>query len=280
MKRFIFFVLGFAFCSTLIGNIQSPIFNNQSDDIAVFNRFLQYSQNSDGSLIHAARFFMDTPYVGGTLEGDDEERLRVNLRELDCVTFVETALALHLMLKSDRRTFDNYCSILQNIRYRNGVIDGYKSRLHYFSDWIYDNCINGIVSLPDMPNCINFKPDVSYMSTRCDAYPALKADPELCKQMEEIEKRVNELNFCYVPKENVKNMEASIKDGDIIAITTRTSGLDITHVGFAVSINGRICLLHASSDAKKVVGYEILHDYLAQRRNHSGIIIVRVKNYD
>ena len=99
------------------------------EDTVIFNRFLQYSKHGDNSLIHTARFFIDTPYVGGTLEGDSEERLRVNLRELDCVTFVENVIALHLTLKNDRRSFENFCRILQLIRYRGGIIDGYLSRL-------------------------------------------------------------------------------------------------------------------------------------------------------
>ena len=245
------------------------------EDTVVFGRFLQYSERGDGGLVHTARFFMNTPYMGGTLEGDDEERLRVNLRELDCVTFVENALALHLMLQTDRQAFDNFCDILQKIRYRNGIIDGYISRLHYFTEWIEDNLKKGLLSLPDIPICRNFNPGLSFMSTNCNSYPALKANPELCSQMSEVEKRVNELSFCYIPKEQVRNAEAHIQDGDIIAITTNIRGLDVAHVGFAVTINGRICLLHASLGERKVVGHDILHDYLARNRNHSGIIVAR-----
>ena len=250
-----------------------PLFEPQ--DLALFTQFVQHVQDGDGSLIHAARFFLDTPYVGGTLEGDEIERLRVNLRELDCVTFVETALSLHLMMKSENINFSNFNNILTKIRYRGGVLDGYKSRLHYFSDWINDNKKMGIFSLPDIPMCATFLPEVAFMSTRCDAYPALKANPQMCREMAEIEKQVNELRYCYVPKEQVRNIEASVKDGDIICITTSTAGLDITHVGFAVFNNGRLCLLHASLSGGKVIGHEILHDYLARNRNNTGIIVVR-----
>ena len=251
-----------------------------SEDTVIFQRFLQYSRQSDGSIIHAARFFIDTPYVGGTLEGDDVEQLRVNLRELDCVTFVENVLALYLMLQSDSHTFGNFCRILQHIRYRDGIIDGYLSRLHYFSEWLDNNRQKGTISLPAIPACRSFTPDVSYMSAHCDAYPALKAHPDWCRRMTAIEKNINELNLCYIPKAQVKDFETNLHSGDIIAITTHISGLDVAHTGFALKQNGRVYLLHASSEAKKVmVSNETLHDYLVKRKNHSGILQGRINKF-
>jgi len=227
--------------------------------------------------VGTARFFLDAPYVGGTLEGNNIEQLQINMRQLDCVTFVETALALHMMLQGEIHTFDVFCNLLKNIRYRSGIIDGYLSRLHYFSEWINDNVKNGILSLPEIPACRAYKPEVSFMSNNCSAYPALKNSSELCEKMATIEKQVNGLSFCYIPKEQVRNIEKNIKNGDIIAITTNIRGLDVAHVGFAAMINDRINLLHASQNERKVVENEILHDYLARHRNHSGIIVVRIE---
>ena len=246
------------------------------EDAAIFGQFLQYAQQSDNSIIHTARFFMDKPYIGGTLEGDSIEQLVVNLRELDCVTFVENVIALHLTLQGER-TYDHFCRFLKQIRYRNGVIDGYLSRLHYFSEWLDDNRQKGIISLPTIPGCHEFSPAVSFMSTHCDIYPALKSNPDWCKMMTAYEKDVNMLKLCYIPKEQLKNFEKNIQTGDVIAITTHIQGLDVVHTGFAIARNGRIHLLHASSEAKKViVSDETLHDYLARRKNHSGIIVARI----
>ncbi|MDR1170932.1 MAG: DUF1460 domain-containing protein [Bacteroidales bacterium] len=248
------------------------------EDTLIFTRFLGYSQQGGQDIVRTARFFMDTPYVGGTLEGDNKEQLRINLRELDCVTFVENVAALHLLLQSDHRTFANFCRILQLIRYRGGIIDGYLSRLHYTSEWLANNCQKQIASQPAIPDCQSFAPEVSFMSTHCDAYPALKAHPDWCKTMSAIETNINELRLCYIPKERVKDSEANIRNGDIIAITTHMKGLDIAHTGFALVQNGRMYLLHASSEARKVmISDETLHDYLARRKSHSGIIVVRIK---
>ena len=246
------------------------------EDTIVFRRFLHYSKQGDQGIVHTARFFMNTPYVGGTLEGDVEQ-LRVNLRELDCVTFVENVTALHLMLQSDDHTFANFCRILQRIRYRDGIIDGYLSRLHYTSEWLNNNRQKEIIHLPAIPGCRSFAPGVSFMSTHCDAYPALKAHPDWCKQMSVFEKNINTLSLCYIPKEQVKDAAANLRSGDIIAITTHIKGLDIAHMGFALVQNGKLYLLHASSETKKVVVSDgTLHDYLARRKNHSGIIVARI----
>jgi len=271
MKRFIIILLFFA----KIANAQVHYL---PEDTVIFNKFLQYSRKDAMFCVSTtALFFINTPYIAGTLEGDSEERLRVNLRELDCVTYVENVIALHLMLQSDNHTFDNFCNILQNIRYRNGNLNGYLSRLHYFSEWLDNNSQKEIISLPEIQWCRDYTPNVSFMSTNCNSYPTLKANPALCKQMNEIEKNVNNLNFCFTPKEQVKDLGTSIHNGDIIAITTRIKGLDIVHTGFAFIQNGNVYLLHASSDAKKVlISEETLHDYLARFKNHSGIILGRM----
>ena len=247
------------------------------EDTVIFHRFLQYSRQGDHSIVRTAQFFLNTPYVGGTLEGDSVERLRVNLRELDCVTFVENVTALYLTLQSDQHTFANFCRILQHIRYRDGVIDGYLSRLHYTSEWFDNNRKKGIVSQPAIPAYRSFTPEVSFMSSHCDAYPALKSHPEWCRRMVDIEKEIRRLKLWYIPKELVKDSETYLQTGDIIGITTFVKGLDVSHTGLVLVQNGRVYLLHASSDAKKVVvSDETLHDYLAGRKNHSGILLARI----
>lgn len=70
-------------------------------DRLVLQKFWHYAQTNHlkeqeaGERISSiARFFLDTPYKSNTLNTADGEKLIVNLRELDCVTFVENVLAL------------------------------------------------------------------------------------------------------------------------------------------------------------------------------------------
>lgn len=249
----------------------------QEEDTSVFNSFLEYTRSGDNDIIRTAGFFLDIPYVEGTLEGDSVERLRVNLREMDCFTFMETVIALQLMLQNKDHSFTHFCSILQQVRYRDGIVDGYLSRLHYTSEWLYNNQQKGIVSLPQLSRSEKFKPELSFMSSHCRLYPALKAHPEWCAGIRNIEKNVNQYTLYYIPKEQVRASGEEIQHGDIIAITTHINGLDVSHVGFAFRKKETIHLLHASSEMKKIlVSTESLHDYLAKRKNHSGIIVARL----
>ena len=75
--------------------------------------------------------FVDTPYKAGTLEVDDTEDLIINCDEVDCTTFVEYALAMALCpQQGDEMQEGDFARNLQRIRYRDGKIEGYTSRLH------------------------------------------------------------------------------------------------------------------------------------------------------
>lgn len=54
------------------------------------------------SPLYFAKKLLGRPYVGQTLEINEEEQLVVNLRELDCTTLVETSAALALAEKTTR----------------------------------------------------------------------------------------------------------------------------------------------------------------------------------
>ena len=125
-------------------------------------------------ILRIGRFFLGTPYGTGTLETEGAERLVVNLRELDCFTFVENVVVLALVSKSRQKSFEVFCRLLRKTRYRQGRLQGYASRLHYFSDWIHDNEKKGIIK--DVTAEIGGRPwrkTVNFMTTHPDLYPAL-----------------------------------------------------------------------------------------------------------
>ena len=75
---------------------------------------------TESRVLFFAKHFIDVPYKAGTLEQEKEERLTINLRELDCTTFVETVLALTLASKEVNADFNGFVSALRKIRYRDG----------------------------------------------------------------------------------------------------------------------------------------------------------------
>ncbi len=56
-------------------------------------------------MLEIGKFFLGTPYVVGTLETKRGEHLVVNLREFDCVTFVENVVALAWLCEIPAKIF-------------------------------------------------------------------------------------------------------------------------------------------------------------------------------
>jgi hypothetical protein len=191
------------------------------------------------------RTFVGAPYVPGTLEVEGPERLVVNLRELDCVTFVETVLAMARVLHAGTPDFASFQRELVRIRYRDGVLTGYPSRLHYFSEWISDNEAKGIVD--DVSADLGGRVDpgeISFMTRNPGAYRQL-GDTGTVAEIREIELELSGRERFYIPQEGIEAVAAGIRDGDIIAATSTLDGLDIAHTGFALWVDGRLHLMHA-----------------------------------
>ncbi|MEE4176982.1 MAG: N-acetylmuramoyl-L-alanine amidase-like domain-containing protein [Bacteroides sp.] len=221
---------------------------------------------------------LGTPYVAHTLEVNATEQLVVNLQEVDCTTFVEYILALALTIEEGKAGFEDYASILACLRYREGYPNGYASRLHYFSEWLHLHAQQGLLELVSEP--IGSKPfdsKVSFMTAHPGAYPQM-ADPAILEQMKEVEKNVSALKTNFIPKEDIREVEKYIQNGDIIAFTTDIEGLDVSHTGFAYFREGRLHLLHASTRGNSVeVSVVPLSEYLAEMRRVIGILVARVK---
>lgn len=226
-----------------------------------------------------AQKLVGIPYVANTLDATDEEILVVHLDKADCTTFVETVLALSLTDKEEKKDFSSFKQALQRIRYRDGRLDGYASRLHYFSDWIKNNERKAIVRerTKDFMTSTVQMLQLNFMSTHPNSYPQLRNNPGLTACIAEIEKKWKNVSVSYIPKAglNASSKELGIKNGDILAITTNIKGLDIVHTGFAIWIGDKVHLLHASSIKKQVIlDPEPLFDYSKNKKAHTGVRVV------
>ena len=224
-------------------------------------------------------FFIETPYAERTLE-IEPEHLVVNLREMDCTTFAENCLAIARTIKSGEPSFDQFVLELKNIRYRDGKINGYPSRLHYFSDWIFDNHQKKLVSniSKEIAN-IQFPLNINFMSTHSESYKQLSNSSSFITTIAEQEKEISGRKMYYIPKGKIIEIEDKLSDGDIVGITTNLNGLDIQHVAILIIRNKQIHLLHASSAANKVIiSDETLENYLKNSKSATGIMIARPVN--
>jgi hypothetical protein len=227
-------------------------------------------------VVETGQYFLGAPYEPDTLEGEGPEELVVNLRAFDCVTFVENAVVLAGLIRAGKTGFADYLAALERIRYRRGRCDAYPSRLHYFTDWLCDNGRKGLVrditlELGGVP----FRKAFHSLTDRREDHPGLK-DPVAFRRLRLIEGICSRRAHSYIPKADLARRERRIAGGDIIAITTDETGIDVTHAGLAVRLGPELRLLHASSAAGRVVLAEIpLASYLAARRSRTGIIIGR-----
>lgn len=283
MKHFIAILLFMAVGSLHVS--ATDVSYTREDSLFVCRLLQDAKRTNNASTLFFARKFLNQPYVAHTLEVYDDERLVINTRELDCTTLVENVVALTLCARQGKTSFADFVSTLRTLRYRGGVLDGYPSRLHYFSDWILDKQRMGLVEevqTPNPPFTAVQQLNINFMSQHPNAYKALKNHPGLVSIISRQEAELTGKTFRYIPKRQVMkinstNLRKAVRDGDIICLTTNMKGLDIAHLGFAVWKPDGLHLLNASSVHKRVEEDPVLfREYIQQRTTFTGIRVVRV----
>lgn len=288
MKKIFLSIISCTIVITIMA--QEPQYT-QEDSIRVMNLFKKAADDSLASkpvgqmMLRIGRAIeaMNVPYVAHTLEPNDKERLIVNLRELDCTTFVETVTALTLCVRSHRTTFEDYCRVLQKIRYWQGRPPQYVRRLHYFTSWIEDNTTMDFVREiqgPNPPFTAVQTVQAHYMTQHPDKYRMLTVNPQDIPMIREMEQRIEGKKYRYIPQQQLYNnrlLRNTVHDGDIIVIITNKEGLDTQHLGIAAWHSDGLHLLNASSIHHKVIEEPMtLRQYLFKHPSMPGIRIVRV----
>jgi len=160
---------------------------------------------------------------------------RVNFSEMDCLTYMEHSLAL-----AYTKNYDDFFGILQNIRYKNGIID-YKTRNHFLvADWLVNN---GFVSGGwELGSEEVFEKEIDKKK--------FFADPSTVNP---------KINIMYLPKAKAiiyADTAKFVKDTIFgVAILSDLLGLDAAHTGFAVGSSKKKGLMfrHASQLKGKVI---------------------------
>ncbi len=284
-QLFIILILSAFACQSRIqqtSTVKKQIIATSQDSLIVEDLITRFSSRKEittaNLVLEIGKEFLETPYVSSTLENGKEEKLVVNLIEQDCTTFAEYCLAIALSIKSEQPNFEQFANELEKIRYRDGKREGYPSRLHYFSDWIFNNEQKGLITQPAISLGSSFNNQVNFMSTHPNSYSVLKENPEMVKVITEQENEISTRTSFYLKKEDVEANEANLHDGDIVGITTSIDGLDVAHVGILIKQNGRIHLLNASSVQEKVIiSEEPLANLLINKKSYTGIMIARPK---
>ncbi len=198
-----------------------------------------------------------TKYDTLTPKGSDE-KLVVDFTAMDCVTFVETALAM--------ANADSYGTFVQNLikmRYKNGAIS-WKERNHYMiKDWATHNAGSFVSDATEglaEGNTQTAQRALTYIDRDGDGRP-------------EAEKTT----FTYIPRESLASVQKNIREGDIIVFISKKTNLDAEHTGFARWKNGELYLFHAKQKNEVQQDPLSLTEYLASKKQFAGFKVLRAR---
>jgi Protein of unknown function (DUF1460) len=255
---------------------QATLAQQTTEQIFAVTMKVPLGANTAQTALNISKSLAGKSYAPHTLE-QTPETLVCNLHQFDCYTLVENVVALALARKNTQKYAD-YQQFLLRLRYRNGILNGYGSRLHYFLEWAEQAQKNGY--LLDITRDLGgreIQKDINFMTTHAALY-ALLADAPARQMVAEAEQKLSKKQWCFILKTEFYKIESSLQEGDIVAFTSSKAGLDFNHEGFVVLQNGRAHLLHASTDHRRVlVSTETLAQYLQKIKHHSGIVVLRLR---
>jgi hypothetical protein len=232
--------------------------------------------------VAVAERFIGLPYLENSLNVGEvraglPEPLVTRLDGFDCVTLVESSLAIARAVTLGQATPEGFRRELETLRYRAGRRSDFSSRLNYFSEWIADTARRGhLVDLtPELGGVPDPRP-LTFMTTHRKAYPAL-ADDGIFAQQQAIEAALAPHPRMVLPMERAQSILPRLQPGDILAFTTAIPGLDVVHTGLvARGPGGALHLLHAPEPGEPVtLSSKPLSEYFGASKRHKGLMIAR-----
>ncbi len=187
--------------------------------------------------------YLENPLGGGP---DSRESLRIPLEGFDCVTYIETVLAL-----ASSRRVEEFVDAVRRMRYEGGRVDWFH-RNHYMINWAEKNekrkLIKNITAGPEAVK-------KSRKLTIVKGLPARAAE------------------FDCIPKFRMNRVRGRVETGDVILFVSARKNLDVFHTGFVVKRDGELFLRHATRSKGKVIEQK-LSEFLKGHRM-SGVILLR-----
>jgi hypothetical protein len=188
------------------------------------------------------------PYLEGSLGGgaDLPEEFRVYLDAFDCVTYMETVLAL-----ARARTTEEFIDAVRRIRYQDGRVDWFH-RNHYMIDWARNNQEYGfIANLTAGPATVN----KTCMLGLIAGLPSKTT------------------TFVYFPSQSCGAVAGLIETGDLIFFVSTRRTLDVFHTGLLVKRDGKFLLRHATRRAGAVIEQDLV-EFISQNKM-AGFVLLR-----
>lgn len=250
--------------------------NTNISSLTDSSKFESFHNDTSNSLFFFAKSFLGCPYKDHVLDFNSGRLNLASICEFDCVTFIESSLAYSILHNCyiDDTSFLN--GIIKSIRYRDGVISNYNSRLHYFSEWILQNERSGLfnnISF-DLGGVLRVK-KINYISQNILKYPKFKTKKEI-QDLINTEKYLSTCKLPFLPKQKFNEISSCLENGDIIVFTSNVKGLDVGHVGIVIFLKDRLHFIHASQLHRKVlISKETIAEYLIKNKKFDGVIVLR-----
>ena len=238
------------------------------------------------SAVRVGELAAGTPYQPSTLEAylraggspSGREPLTLSLTRFDCVTLVESCLAVARVAgEHGAPTWACFGREIERMRYRGGERRGYISRLHYFSEWIAEGAKRGLVQdLGVELGGVEDRRPLRFMTRHRASYPAF-ADEQVFREIGAIERRLDGRPRRVIPTARIPEVADRIESGDVLAFATAIPGLDVTHAAFAYrDAAGVLRVLHAPlSGGVVAITRTTLPEYVAAIRHATGILVAR-----
>lgn len=259
----------------LVLSVCPPAFAQEAPELKVeaVSRAVGTSDSMPGLVAKVAEQFLGVPY--GAQGWSEADRLACRLDAFDCVTLVETSLAIARSVAKNEPAA--YARELRALRFRDGKPDGFASRLHYFSDWVADNARRGHLRdlTAELGGEVDARP-IHYMTSHWESYQKVKVQADY-DAIAAVEAAMNARPRYVLPKARVAAVLDRLETGDIVAMATQIEGLDVVHVGLVYrKPDGAVHLLHAPVPGDVVsISRKPLPEYLKTFDAHVGVIVAR-----
>lgn len=239
------------------------------------------TEKMEMSVDAVVRFYMGRPYLVASLEGEGPETLTCHLDGFDCFTLTEAAVALCLLKEPSLNAYEE---LILKTRYRNGVLDGYESRIHYATEWSDQAVTLGYLAdvTQHLKGAQKWEKVLNFMTQHRGLYPKLQND-EVFIKIQEIERRLSDRVRTYLPVARLEENHAFFKPGDILMILTQKEGLDVGHFCYVIQngqpelTNSKIQMVHASSTQNEIVQEGDMFEYIRRYPKVLGIMVFRLK---
>lgn len=178
-------------------------------------------------LDYLSQRLLGRPYLSHPLIGapTQPEQLVTRMDGFDCVTYLETVLAL-----AGAHDVESYLQRLRRLRYEDGEIS-YVKRLHYTTHWHRTHVREGWLQ------------DLSAFEGSVARTKTLNRVPGIGPQT---------VSFRLYPRAQLKAVTRWLQDGDLIYFVSPRPGLDTYHVGMLFRSGDQWMMRHAARHLQRV----------------------------